>query len=117
VIVGGCYLGLRCGFKVTRLMGSFTKEIVLVNMITVKIIILVIVITDNVIVLVIVILTIILVIVITDNFIVLVIVIKLQFFFCLQITYDSVGPVQMTFLRLLSEEAHQVRRKKKFHNH
>jgi collagen type V/XI/XXIV/XXVII alpha len=24
-----------------------------------------------------------------------------------QITYDSVGPVQMTFLRLLSEEAHQ----------
>jgi hypothetical protein len=26
-----------------------------------------------------------------------------------QITYDSVGAVQLTFLRLLSEEAHQVR--------
>jgi hypothetical protein len=79
--------------------------LVIVN--TDNVIVLVIVITDNVIEL---------VIVIIDNVIVLVIVIKLQFF-CLQITYDSVGPVQMTFLRLLSEEAHQVRKKFFFHNH
>ena len=31
----------------------------------------------------------------------------INLFFFSQITYDSVGPVQMTFLRLLSEEAHQ----------
>jgi hypothetical protein len=59
VIIGGWYSVLRGGFKVTWLRGSFTKKIVMVNMITV-----------NIIILVIVILAIILVIKITDDVIV-----------------------------------------------